>query len=100
MTFNKSWSLSGVIQTLFSDQALIQLLSVSYSGPEFGCSVVLATEIFVPDWQQRVDILWHFYRPNSYGNPIGFLNMSWSTLCAGNNEASLIKFGVHLDLRS
>ena len=35
------------LQTLFLDQDMIQLLIVSYSGPEFGCSVVLASQIFL-----------------------------------------------------
>ena len=50
--------------------------------------------------QQWVDRFATFWVPNSYGSSIGVLNMSWSTLCCGNNEASLIKFGVDLDLRS
>ena len=43
-TLNKSWSLSGVEQTL---QALIQLLSGSNSGFNSECSAVLALEIFL-----------------------------------------------------
>ena len=41
-TLNKSWSFSGVKQTLFLDQDLFQLLSGSNSGLKFECSAVLA----------------------------------------------------------
>jgi len=61
LTFNKSWSLSWVQQTLFLDQDLIQLLSVSYSGLKFECSVVLTLKFFCPRsvavWWQVCDIL-------------------------------------------
>ena len=40
-TLNKSWSLSGVEQTLFLDQALIRLLIISNSCLKFECSAVL-----------------------------------------------------------
>ena len=43
-TLNKSWSLSGVEQTLFLDQALIQLLSGSNSGFKSESSAVLASQ--------------------------------------------------------
>ena len=43
-TLNKSRSLSGVEQTLFLDQALIQLLSGRNGGLKFGCSAVLDLE--------------------------------------------------------
>ena len=61
-TFNKSWSLSGVQQTLFLDQDLIPLLSISYSGLKFECSAVLAPLKFfcprlVASWWQVCDIL-------------------------------------------
>ena len=47
-TLNKSWSLSGVKQTLFLDQALIQPLSGSNSGLNFECSAPLELlEIFL-----------------------------------------------------
>jgi len=38
-----------------------------------------------------------FYYPNSYGNTIGFLNMSWSTILDESNGLSVIKFRVYLD---
>jgi hypothetical protein len=41
-----------------------------------------------------------FYLPNSYGSSSGFLNMSLSPLCAGNNKVSLIKYGAQLDLQN
>jgi hypothetical protein len=50
-------------------------------------------------WQQQVHFFETCYRPNLCDRSIGFLNMGWSTFHGGNNEASLIKFGVHLDLR-
>ena len=52
----------------------------------------------IPDRQQRVDMLWHFYIPNSYGKSTRFLHMSWSTLSEENNRISLITLGTHLDL--
>ena len=56
-TLNKSWSLSGVEQTLFLDQAMIQPLSSSNSGLKFECSAVLASQKSILDRQQRVDML-------------------------------------------
>ena len=48
-TLNKSLSLSGVQQTLFLDQSLIQLLSGSNSGLKFECSAPFElSEIFCP----------------------------------------------------
>ena len=59
---NKSWSLSGVLQTLFLDQDLIQLLSVSYSGLKFEWSAVLTPEIFLksPISSSVMESLWIF----------------------------------------
>jgi hypothetical protein len=41
-----------------------------------------------------------FYLPISYGSSIRFLNMSRSTIHGGNNESSVITFGVYLDLQN
>ena len=70
LTLNKSWSLSGVLHTLFLDQDLIQLLSVSYSGLKFECSADLAPLKYFTNWQLWVDMFVTFYLPNSYGSSI------------------------------
>jgi hypothetical protein len=41
-----------------------------------------------------------FYLPISYSGSIRFLNMSWSIVHEGNNESSVITFGVYLDLQN
>ena len=60
-TLNKSWSLSGVQQTLFLDQDLIQLLSVSYSGLKFECSAALSPLKYLSLIDScELICLWHF----------------------------------------
>ena len=54
-TLKKGWSLSGVKQTLFLDQALIQHLTSSNHGLKVECSVVLDLEnlaIWNFQWQR------------------------------------------------
>jgi len=73
---NKSWSLSGVLQTLFLDQDLIQLLSGSNSGLNFESSAALGSQksFQVPKRQQLVDMFVNFYLLDLCDNSIGFLN--------------------------
>jgi hypothetical protein len=57
------------------------------------------SEIFLIPGSESSNFFVTFYNPNSCGNSIVLLNMSLSTFHSGNNESSLIKFGVHLDLQ-
>ena len=101
LTLNKNCSLVCLLPTLFLDQSLIQLLSVSNSGLKFGYSAVFVPPgFFVPDRHQLVDMFVNFYLLDLCENSIGFLTMSWSTICDGNDKISLFTLGARLDVQN
>ena len=59
-TLNKGWSLNGVQQTFFLDEAQIQLLSGSNSGLKFKCSAPFELSEMSPIDNNKLTCLWIF----------------------------------------
>ena len=100
LTLNENCSFASVEETSFKSQEPNQHVNSSNRGSKFEscCFLALRNNSKSVEVQQWVRSFVMFYYPNSYGNSIIFLNMSWSTLLNEINGSSIIKCGVHLDI--